>query len=443
MESVKSMDLALAFAVFAGSMTGVLTAGRSMLWAMFAGFAAFLCAGLRRGFPLGELLRMSAAGARESFIVARVMLTIGVLTGLWRSGGVFALLTAWGIRLIAPEMFVLAAFLLPAVLSYAIGTSFGTAGTLGVALMALARSGGVDELVAAGAVMSGIYFGDRCSPASSCAHLVASLTSTDLYANIRMMMRTALLPILLSAVFYLLLSLRSPLAAVDSETLEALERAFDLSPWGIAPAALMLVLPLLGVGVFRTFLASIVCAFACTVLIQGMSVPEALWCALRGFRAEEGIRALFNGGGLASMVELSLVLIVSGTYSGIFDGTRMLDGLQARVLSLAERIGIFPVALLVGILSNAVFCSQALGVMVTNQIMKRPYGLKGLGEAELVQDISNSTVPTAGLVPWCLGCSVPLAMLGVPPSAIPWAVYLYLLPLCYALTRGRWFKAAA
>ncbi|MCR4818211.1 MAG: sodium:proton antiporter, partial [Fretibacterium sp.] len=250
----------LAFLVFAASMIFVLSLGQSMIWAMLAGFLAFLCAGLRRGFPLGSLLRMSAAGARNSLIVVRVMLVIGVLTGLWRSAGTFAFLTAWGLRLIAPNFFVLAAFLLSSVLSYAIGTSFGTAGTLGVTLMALAHGGGVDEIVTAGAVLSGIYFGDRCSPASSCAHLVAALTETDLYSNIRLMMRTALLPFLLSLGVYLFLSLENPMHRVDSAVLAAMETEFNLSLWAGLPALIMLLLPLMGVNVFTAFLASILCA---------------------------------------------------------------------------------------------------------------------------------------------------------------------------------------
>ena len=79
-------------------------------------------------------------------------------------------------------------------LSYALGTSFGVASTAGVVLMALARSGGVSEAVTAGVILSGIYFGDRGAPTSSCASLVAALTETDLYGNVRRMFQTAALP---------------------------------------------------------------------------------------------------------------------------------------------------------------------------------------------------------------------------------------------------------
>ena len=435
------MDLALAFVVFAGTMIASLTCGFSMLWALIVGFVGFMGVGVRRGFALPSLFRMSWDGVRASFIVIRVMLTIGVLTGLWRSAGTFAILTAWGLQLITPSMFLLAAFLLSCTLSYAIGTSFGTAGTMGVALMTLARSGGVNELAAAGAILSGIYFGDRASPASSCANLVAALSGTELYGNVRLMMRTALLPLMLALGFYLALSWNHPMLGAENPALTAMNLDFTMSPWAVLPAVLMLVLPLFGVKIFHTFWASIACAFLCTLFLQGQSLGETLRCALTGLHAPEGsARAPFNGGGLSSMIGISSVLAVSGTYSEIFRGTGMIGGLQAAVSGLMERWGVFPVTLATGTVANAVFCSQAVGIMMTTHVVRQPYERRGLSGTELAQDIANSTVVTAGLIPWCIGCSVPLTMLGVSAHALPYAVYLWLLPVCYAFTRRRWFK---
>ena len=415
-----------------------------MLWGLLAGFAVFLGVGLRRGFAFFDLLRMARGGVKESSIVIRILLTVGVLTGLWRSAGTFAVLTAWGLQLITPSLFIVAAFLLPCALSYAIGTSFGTAGTMGVALMTLARSGGVNELAAAGAILSGIYFGDRASPASSCANLVAALTGTELYGNVRFMMRTALLPLLLSLGFYLVLSLNDPMTGMTgldrtgpvSESL-----GFNLSAWAALPALFMLVLPFFGVKIYPTFLTSIVCAFLCALFLQEQSLGEALRCALMGFHAPEGsARAAFNGGGLVSMLEICAVLVLSGSYSGIFGGTGMIEGLENRIAKGIGRWGAYPLTLLTGTLGNAIFCNQTIGVMVTVQAVRQPYERQGLSRTELAQDVANSTVVTAGLIPWCLGCSVPLTMLGVSARAIPYAVYLWLLPVCYAFMKGRWFR---
>ena len=378
-----------------------------------------------------RILKMALEGVISSLIVIRVMLTIGVLTGLWRSAGTFALLTSWGLRAITPSLFVLVAFLMSCILSYALGTSFGTAGTLGVALMTLARSGGVSPIITAGAIMSGIFFGDRGSPASSCAHLVASLTGTGLYANVRAMMRTALIPLILSVIFYSIMSYMNPLNAINTDTLSELSHAFRLDIIIASPAVLMLLLPLFRVNIFIAFLVSITAAFICTITIQGYSVLEALKVAVMGLHVSGGVKALFNGGGLVSMIRTCIILVFSGAFAGILDGTGILAGLQGKISAMIQRFGVFPVILLVGTGANAVFCNQTAGVIMTIQLMKKLYA----DSNALALDVANSAVITAPLVPWCIAGSVPLDMMDVNFSAMGYACYLYLIPLCYALTQ--------
>ena len=436
------MDLVLAFIIFAASMAGVLYLGHDMLWAVIVGFICFFIVGLKRGFKFKYLLKLSLRGAKGSLIVAQFMLIIGVLTGLWRISGTFALLTFWGLKLINPKFFILAAFALSCLISYAIGTSFGTVSTIGAALIMLARSSGLQashtlELLTAGAVMSGIYFGDRASPASSCANLVASLTHTDLYKNIKLMMRTAFIPLLITIILYALLSLNHPLSNLNNSMLYSLEANFNLTPWAIIPAVLMLVLPLFNIKILKVFILSITAAFICAVTFQGESFYNTLRCAIFGFQANDSAMELFNGGGLMSMVSVSLVLLVSGTYSAILGDTNMLDNLQYNIIKLANKIGMFPVTLTAGVLADAAFCNQTIGVMITNQLMAKPYELKNLQAQALAIDISNSAVIAAGLIPWCLGCSVPLAVMNISPACLIYAFYLYLLPLCCVIFKNK------
>lgn len=427
------MSLAASFVIFLASVITVLALNLPMSLAMSAGFVVFSCAGLHRGFSLRSLLKMSLLGAKDSLIVVRVLLTIGILTGLWRSAGTFALLTSWGLRAITPSMFVLAAFVMSCILSYALGTSFGTAGTLGVALMTLARSSGVDPVITAGAIMSGIHFGDRGSPSSSCAHLVSALTQTDLYTNIKDMMRTAFIPLVLSIAFYSVLSVKNPLVGSSSNTLTEISQAFNMNPFAVIPAVLMILLPLMRVNIFIAFLASILAAFVCTVYIQGASISDAVCFAVFGLHAESGARAIFNGGGLVSMLEMCFVLIISGTFSGIFEGTGLLNGLNAKISSLMRKFGAYPVTLVLGTMTNAVFCNQTVGVIMTVQLVKHSYAEKD----SLALDIANSTVITAPLVPCCIACTVPLSMMEASISALPFACYLYLIPICCLFAKKR------
>ena len=188
------MASVVCFLLFLAAMLSCLIRGFSLAWALLFALSLFFVLGLKRGYSAGVLAKMAWSKMPKSMIVLRILFFIGLLTGLWRSCGTIAFFIYYGIRIITPQLFLLVAFLLTVIVSYALGTSFGVAGTVGVVLMTLARSGGVSEIVTAGVILSGIYFGDRGAPTSSCASLVAALTETDLYGNVRRMFKTEALP---------------------------------------------------------------------------------------------------------------------------------------------------------------------------------------------------------------------------------------------------------
>lgn len=433
------MDMLLAFVLFLAGMLLCLVRGWALYWALAFGLAAVFLMGLRRGYGARSLAGMAWSKMPKTMIVLRILFLIGLLTGLWRSCGTIAFCIYFGIRAISPPLFVLLAFLLCALLSYALGTSFGVASTAGVVLMALARSGGVDPAVAAGAVMSGIYFGDRGAPTSSCASLVAALTETELYGNVRRMHRTALLPYALCLAFYAFLSLRNPIVATDETLLAALAGHFDLTVLTLAPAILMLALPLMRVPIWIAMSVSGVCAFAISVLVQRESVWETLRVCLFGYAPEGVLADVLTGGGLVSMLTVFLMLPLASMMTGILEGTGALRGMQERLETLSERLGLLPMTALLSILCSMVLCNQTIVVIMLQQFMGEVYARRGASREEFAMDIANTGVTIAGLVPWCIACAVPLSMLGVGTKALPYAALLYTIPLCYLFTKKRYY----
>ena len=169
------MTLSVAFIIFLIAMSGAIFMGYSMIIALLIGLAAFSAAAIRKGFRLKQIGSMALDGARGSLIVIEVMCVIGLVTASWRVSGTITIFVYYGMKIITPTLFLIIAFLLSCLLSYALGTSFGVAGTVGVIFMTLARSGGVDPVITAGVLMSGVYFGDRSSPVSSSANMVAGI----------------------------------------------------------------------------------------------------------------------------------------------------------------------------------------------------------------------------------------------------------------------------
>ena len=409
-----------------------LLSGASVSWALLGGLLLFWGYGKRQGFSHRQLSGMAWTELKKGLIVVVVVFLIGIITGLWRAGGTIAFCIVRGMDLVTPKLFLVVAFLLCAALSYVLGTSFGVSSTMGVILMAIARSGGVDPVITAGVVLSGVYFGDRCSPASSAAVLVATVSETKLYNNVRTMLRTGLVPTVLTIGIYTALSFSHPIAAVDESVLISMTDAFSISWTVLLPAAVMFVLPLCKVPIRISMLCSILVAAVIAIFLQGFSVIEILVIAWRGYHPEnEALARVLGGGGAVSMLSSYVIVSLASMYSGILRGTGALDALDRKAAALADQIGRFPAMVTVTTLCVSVLCNQAVTVMLGTQLMRGCYEDRD----ELAQDMENSGIMIAGLVPWSIACSVPLSMLGSDVRSVPYAVLLWLTPVCYALTK--------
>ncbi len=435
------MELFIAFGVFIAAMITAVITGYSMIIALLIGLAAFLAVGKYRGFTLKSMAEMSKKGVADSIVVIEVMLVIGALTAVWRASGTITIFVYYGMKIIMPPIFLIVTFVLACLLSYAIGTSFGIAGTVGVIFMALARSGGVNPVVAAGVIMSGIYFGDRCSPASSSANMVAGITDTKIYDNVKVMFKTALLPLIISLEVYSVISVLNPISHVDENMISSFEKEFVISPWAFVPALMMIALPLFKVGVLKAMAVSIASGIIVSCIVQKIDFLEVLKICVMGYEAEgNGIGEILNGGGIVSMIEIAGILIISGTYSGIFNGTGMLLSLQDKLGKACSKIGRFGVMVCMSIAISAIFCNQTIGTLMCCDLMKQPYLSGGGTKEELAIDMENSVILVACFIPWSIGCSVPLTLLGADFTSLPFAVFMYLVPLCYLFTKKKWFN---
>ena len=144
-----------AFAAFLAAVITCVVTGANLLWALWLGIALFAAVGLKRGYKMQEIAAFAWKKGKTSLVVVPVLLLIGTVTGLWRGCGTISYFLYHGLRSISPQWFILMAFLLCAVLSFALGTSFGVVGTGGVVFITMARSGGVSLALTAGAIISG------------------------------------------------------------------------------------------------------------------------------------------------------------------------------------------------------------------------------------------------------------------------------------------------
>ena len=400
--------------------------GLPLVGALLAGLALFLAYGRRQGLGWRQLAGMAASGVWQARKILLIFFLIGTLSALWRCSGTIATLVCYCGTLVRPSIFLMAAFVLNSLVSYLTGTSFGTSATMGVICMTMGTALGVPAAATGGAILSGAFFGDRCSPVSSSALLVADITKTDIYRNVRLMMRTAAVPLALTCVIYLAMGLLMPHEGELPDLQGMFGAAFTIHLVTLLPAAAIVVLSVLHVDVRIALTAGIVTALPVCVVLQHAALSELLAYVIHGYAAADtGVGAILDGGGVLSMIRVASIVCISSAYSGIFRHTKILDGVRRGIEATARRTSPFMAAMLTSIAAACISCNQSLSIMLTNQLCEQCQPDK----EQRAIDIENTAVVIAPLIPWSIAGSVPLAAVGAPQISLLAAVYLYLIPL--------------
>lgn len=419
------MGSIIAILLFSLSLITCLLLKFSVVYALVIGYIIFIIYGLIKRHNLIILIKKSFEGVLTVKNILLVFILIGMITALWRASGTIAFIVYMGSKLISPSILILLTFLLCSILSVLIGTSLGTAATMGVICASIGKTMGVNPYYVGGAVLSGIYFGDRCSPMSTSALLIAELTKTNLYTNIKLMIKTSIIPFIVTCLFYLLLGFKSTISNISVNVTEIFKQNYNLNIIVIIPAILIVILSILKINVKKTMLVSIVISFIIAIFIQRDSIVALInYCIFGYHHPNERLNLMMKGGGILSMVNVSLIVGISSSYSGIFKETKMLVSLKKYLKDFSKKTSSYFVIFLSSIISGAIACNQSLGTILTNELC-----------GELVEKqkmaiiLENTIVLLAGLIPWNIAMEVPLKAIDVGIMAGVYAFYLYFLPL--------------
>lgn len=419
------MGSIIAILLFSLSLITCLLLKFSVVYALVIGYIIFIIYGLIKRHNLIILIKKSFEGVLTVKNILLVFILIGMITALWRASGTIAFIVYMGSKLVSPSILILLTFLLCSILSVLIGTSLGTAATMGVICVSIGKTMGVNPYYVGGAVLSGIYFGDRCSPMSTSALLIAELTKTNLYTNIKLMIKTSIIPFIVTCLFYLLLGFKSTISNISVNVTEIFKQNYNLNIIVIIPAILIVILSILKINVKKTMLVSIVISFIIAIFIQRDSIVALInYCIFGYHHPNERLNLMMKGGGILSMVNVSLIVGISSSYSGIFKETKMLVSLKKHLKDFSKKTSSYFVIFLSSIISGAIACNQSLGTILTNELC-----------GELVEKqkmaiiLENTVILLVGLIPWNIAMGVPLKTIGIGVMSGIYAFYLYFLPL--------------
>ncbi len=418
---------------FSLTLIGCVAARIPILYALGAGYFLFFTYALLKERSVLSVLKMSVNGIRTAKNVLLTFVLIGLLTALWRAAGTIPAAVFYAAGFIRPAVFLLMAFLLNCVVSFLTGTSFGTTATMGVICMTMGQAMGVNPVWVGGAILSGAYFGDRCSPLSSSALLISELTGTDIFDNIRGMLKTGLVPFLLTCAVYAGAGVVIPTAGTEiGNAGTALAAAFRLGPVTLLPALVILILSLFRVKIRLTMMAGIVSAMAVCVFYQGIAPLPLLRLMLLGYHSPNPLTAgMLDGGGLLSMLHVALIVCISSSYAGIFKETGLLDGLKTRTAAFSQKHSPYDATMFSSLLAAIVACNQTLTIMLVHQLC----GADREDGNQFALDLENTAVLIAPLIPWSIAGSAPLSSMSAPTLSLAAACYLYLIPLWNLLVR--------
>jgi NhaC family Na+:H+ antiporter len=380
-----------------------------------------------------------------------ILMVVGATVASWAASGTIAQMIDLGLALLGPAMFLPASALICGVVSLAIGSSWATAGTVGVALMGIGEALGVPAPMSAGAVISGAYFGDKMSPLSDTTNLAPGMVGVGLFDHIRAMVATTAPSAVLALIGFALLGAAQAGRdeAFDPSSVQALRAALasgqQLSPALLLPPVLVIGLALRRVQALPALVVAALLGVAFAWSVQGVSFGTLLAELYSGHVSETGDAAvdrLLSRGGVASMHDTIALILAATAFGGLlerggFIGV-LLEALLARVRTPGGLIGA-TIGSSVGI--NFLIAEQYLAIVLPGRMFRDAYERYGLAPEMLSRSLEDAGTVTSPLCPWNSCGAYMAATLGVATfQYAPFALFNLLMPvvaLVYAATG--WF----
>lgn len=413
--------------------------------ALCALFAAILAQ--RKGYVWDEIVAAVIKGISIALPAIFILFAVGALIGTWAMSGTIVAMIYYGLEFMNLEFFFVSTCFISALISISIGSSWTVAGTLGVGLMGIAEGVGLSPAIAAGAVISGVYFGDKASPLSDATNLAAAVAESNVFKHIRYSLITSLPALLIALVGFLLIDLNQTVEISQGRVIEIqslLTEHFNISWLSLLPLVVVLVMVVKGLSAFLSLMTAALVGGLLAVYMQpdvvlafshaeNMPAPlamlEAVWRALsNGFSIETGVEGLDNllsRGGMESMLSTIWLILMALAFGSVLDFSGMLRALLQPVIDFATTTGrLFLSVVTTGFGINVLAADQYIAIALPGRIFAKEFRKRELAPVNLSRLIGDSSTVTSALVPWNTCGAYMAVTLGVGTfSYLPYAFF--------------------
>ncbi|WP_374757684.1 Na+/H+ antiporter NhaC [Staphylococcus sp. 17KM0847] len=401
------------------------------------------------GYEWDEVEEMMYKGIKHALPAVVIIMLVGLIIGAWIGSGIVAAMIYYGLKLISPTYFLAVVVVICGIVALAIGSSWSTMATVGVASMGIGISMGLSPGMVAGAVISGAYFGDKMSPLSDTTNLAAGLTNVDLFEHIKHMFYTTIPGLIISLVVFFILgqmygSDHLNQGRIDS-IMNAIDDSFFISPWLLVVPLIVIIAVALKIPAIPAIVLGIVLGFFTQIGVQGDSLADAVKALQTGYELESGnkiIDQLFNRGGLESMFYTISLTLVAMTFGGLLEYSGMLKALISVVLKFAKNTGTLIASVIISCFGTNLSCSeQYISIIVPSRMYVSTFIDKGLHPKNLSRALEDGGTLTSVFVPWNTCGVFILTTLNVEVwQYAPFAILNYIVPLISILYAFIGFK---
>ncbi|WP_299850893.1 Na+/H+ antiporter NhaC [uncultured Roseovarius sp.] len=405
---------------------------------MLLGVVVASLVALRCGFTWTNIQNGMVRGITAAIPATIILIVVGILIGVWILGGVVPTLIYYGLKTISPAVFLPSTLIICALTSLATGTSWGTTGTVGVALMGIGAGLGFPLPIVAGAVLSGAYFGDKMSPLSDTTNMAPAMAGTDVFTHIRHMSYTTSVSFGLTMIIEIFLGLKYSANEGNLERIDlilnTLETEFTLNAVLLLPIFVVMFVSYKKIPAIPGITLGAIAGVICAVGMQGANYESIASVAMWGFESSTGVEdvdKLLSRGGLNSMMYTIALIFAGMMFGGVMERTNQLKVVAEKILSYAKSTGSLILStVLTSIMANIVLCDQYMAIVMGARSFAPAYRERGLAPENLSRAVEDSATVTANLVPWNAGGAYQFATLGVPTILyLPFNFFCWLSPI--------------
>ncbi|WP_350342897.1 Na+/H+ antiporter NhaC [Proteinivorax tanatarense] len=376
-----------------------------------------------------------------------ILMVVGTLIGSWVAGGVVPTMIYYGLHILSPSIFLVAACIITTIVALFVGSSWSTAATIGIALVGIGEGLDIPTAMTAGAVVSGAYVGDKMSPLSDTTNLAPGTTGeVELFEHIKHMLYVTIPAYIITLVLFGLIGIRFAGGTLDdgriTEITSTLSSHFNISPFMLIPLVIVLVLIGLKVKPIPALLCGSVAGSIFALLFQGADLFGVVDAMHFGYVMESGVELvdeLLSTGGLHSMMWTISLIFLALSLGGILERARFLEVILENILKIAKSVASLTVFThITAVFVNLFTADQYLSIVLTSRMYKDAYKKMGSHPKNLSRAVEASATVTSPLIPWNTCGAYMYAALGVSPFAfLPYAFFnisAFIISIIYGLT---------